>query len=95
MSCGCGIFCQGNGFWHWPTDLLQEPIPICREMSQASLRGQFLLEGNPNVWKNHYILLIYNFCLAIASFRYDSSEADMKDVKKGTSQNRAAHFHFI
>lgn len=76
---------------------------------QVFCKSQFLFAGkhrqisevssswrdNPDAWKNHYILLIYSFCLAVASFQYDSSEADMKDVKKGTSLNRAAHFHFV
>lgn len=62
-----------------------------RQVSEVS----FSWKGNPDLWKNHYILLIYSFCLPIASFKYDSSEADMKDVKKGTSLNRAAHFHFV
>lgn len=55
----------------------------------------FSWKGNPDVWKNHYILLIYSFCLPVASFKYDSSAADMKDVKKGTSLDRAAHFNFV
>lgn len=46
-----------------------------RQVSEVS----FSWKGNPDVWKNHYILLIYSFCLAIVSFKYDSSEADMKD----------------
>lgn len=62
-----------------------------RQVSEVS----FSWRGNPDVWKNHYILLIYSFSLAIESFKYDSSEADVKGVKKGTSLNRAAHFHFV
>lgn len=47
------------------------------------------------MWKNHYVLLMCSFCLPIASFKYDTSESDMKDDKKGTSLNRAAHYHFV
>lgn len=95
MFCGCGIFCQRNEFWHWPTDLLQEPT-LCagkhhRQVSEVS----FSWKGNPDVWKIHYVSLIYSFCLAIVFFKCNSSEEDVKDVKKGTSPKRAAHFHLV
>lgn len=69
MPCGCGLWSQRNEFWHRSTDLLQEPIPTCRETSQTNLRGQFLLEGQSRRGKiiMFYLCVVFVFPLHLSS----------------------------